>query len=671
MVKNNKKFIYLEEIFNLNKDDEIKGILLFTYTFDGQYFEKILLNMGVKSDEDIKKMEFFFIIVHHSGLLTSSKLFFNKIKLFYPEKQTSFHNKFCIIKIKRKKKIIYRIIIGSFNITKDGLKNNYEFVYYEDVIANNTKEKSEVINYVNYIIKNVNRRLKNKIKLKNFYCPDLKNNKIIFQYNDKYIYQQLFDTKSDLKEISIMSPFWDISVIKRIIKDFKNCKINLYLNNLCDAKKIYEKLKNKNKIQIFYKDIYFLDRPITLENELKEVFKENIDLKNDLKKEIINDLFIKIKNRYFYDGYDIKEKLNIILNQKKNILGKSFDKNELKNFCNSVIDKINKTDEIFEKNNNHAKLYLFKFKDKSKLFITSANATCKGLGLNKKNNIEIGVLLKVKKTFNLNKLFDKFFEYKLYDGKVKDINQREEDKFIDIKYLIDDIISEIVVKNKKIENNLLILNINFNKNKIIKKYQKDISIFVEKKEIKKNLKIKIDLYKAYRGIEILIYLKENINKIIRRELTIDFSEQETNYILTQNKIYNIYSPDEIWDTNNYISNYQYEEKEYFIDREINSIFLSLNCDRNNSYKRFPFQTLMKNLFSYDINKKYEFLKIFHDKVLKDKNFLKYFINYYNLKKENFINLIEYIKENFSKEIKKFKLNFFNRKYIEKCLKNIS
>ncbi|MEK6647581.1 MAG: phospholipase D-like domain-containing protein [Candidatus Firestonebacteria bacterium] len=368
----------VSEIFSLDCRYKLKGFLGFTYSFDGNYFkEYILNNLNIKSRAEIKKLEFFKIIVHFSQIKQISNwLYDKKVIVYNSRKRTSFHPKLYIIKYdkntnRKENKIFYRIIIGSFNLTKAGLNNNYEYAFVKEFPETNTNKTSNLNKFVSEIYPQKN--IKIKIDFSN-------GSKFIFQ-NNNCIYEQIFADKKNIKEIHLISPFWGEKCVKKIIKE-ANGKKYFYYNSEKDFPK--EIVRNSKDIYLFKNTS---DRSISSEenSEIDESIK--LILENEKDKKIFKHLnkIVDITKKEWL--VSTEQELNRKIRTQKNNKEKIIDIFK-KNLENDITYRTYRTF-------NHAKIIYIKYKDNTdKIFIGSSNITSSGLGLNNRKNIECGVIIK-------------------------------------------------------------------------------------------------------------------------------------------------------------------------------------------------------------------------------------------------------------------------------------
>src|ERR1035437_3216390 len=214
--------IDIYDVFRLPKDSQFKGAVFFTYSLDGDIVTNGLMKLfGINSRRKLRECEYFKIFAHFSAIQNCKGLLYGQVYRKIPEKHTSFHPKLYILKYQKDKRILFRIITGSFNLTPSGLCGNREVVFYKDVIA----KRSSSGNVYEFC---------HKMGVNKDFLTGISDGGIEFIFqspgsNSTFIKALNKLVLKSTKKVHIISPFWNSTFIKTIAEDLK-LPINIYCN---------------------------------------------------------------------------------------------------------------------------------------------------------------------------------------------------------------------------------------------------------------------------------------------------------------------------------------------------------------------------------------------------------------------------------------------------------
>lgn len=484
----------VSDLFWMGANEKLLGFIALTYSFDGKLFKKqILPKLNIYSRNDISRLEFFHVITHQSGVASSHPWFYDRIKLFRPNLRSAFHPKLYILKYQKEKKIIYRLMVGSFNLSRAGFSTNFELVYSKDFSG-----IGECKNNIDHFLRIVYRKSPLKVHLPkklNFKLD--RNTEFIFQGSGESIYKKIFSSfdKNRILEMHIISPFWDKHAVKHLSNELKgiSCKKNFYCNLKDDCASILSCLENTNDVKAYFNSFCFKD----------------FGSEADMESEMIN-------------KSSLNEDSKVVSEYNAAARGRRF---------------------------NHAKVIFIKCKGSypSKLFIGSSNFTQKGLGLATNSNYECGMLIH-NVNFGFNQIIDLkkpiygFPVYEQFKGGSQETSKLTGE---DQGYFIDQIMNAIRISNLKVLEDKVTFLVMIDK----EGFSLDkVKVLIEGKKVRRlpyRNSVEIAITKSQRGLKVDIYSKR---RWYSREIPLDYNEDDIEKIDIKNK--GIDSPDDIFDLDN-------------------------------------------------------------------------------------------------------------------------
>lgn len=229
---------------------DYKIVLMTTFNFEIEFFERFVLNQLY--DNNIRKISLFVDAKELSkSIIKIESSYIGKRYFVTPiEMNSSFHPKVFLLLGDKKA----RLIVGSANLTRSGLKSNNEIFNVFDYDDKNQKNLSLINSAMKFFlqlhsINETENDLFEEISYIGYLDKDIINNELYFLNNiDESILDQIKELISeDIKTIDIAVPYYDneLLALKEIISRYPDAKINLYIQNRMSTFNVkYNKEKN-------------------------------------------------------------------------------------------------------------------------------------------------------------------------------------------------------------------------------------------------------------------------------------------------------------------------------------------------------------------------------------------------------------------------------------------
>ena len=231
------------------KDYEIA--LMTTFNFEIEFFERFVLNQLY--DNNIRKVSLFVDSKElNKSIMNIESSYIGKKYFVTPiEMNASFHPKVFLLLGEKKA----RLIVGSSNLTRTGLKSNNEIFNVFDYDENNIQNLALIKDAMKFFeklhnITETEKDLFDQIKFIGYLDKNAINNESYFLNNiEKSIMDQIKEIiKENIKSIDIAVPYYDneLLALNEIKNRYSSAKINLYIQNKTSTFNF--KYNQKNKI---------------------------------------------------------------------------------------------------------------------------------------------------------------------------------------------------------------------------------------------------------------------------------------------------------------------------------------------------------------------------------------------------------------------------------------